>query len=104
MLVAAEQRQVVDEDSPTGEAGGVGVAARRDRPVAVEHALEVLIDVLDRGRAQRVEDPAHRHPAVGMRVAAGAGGDEDPAVVPAVLPDRRRVGVPIAQEELDLGR
>ena len=68
-------------------------------PPHVEEALEVAVDVLDRRRAQPVEDPPHRHTVVGVRIAPRLGGDQEAAATLADLAHLRGVVPPIAQHE-----
>ena len=62
MLEAVEQGELVDEDGAEGEAPGADEAARGDRAVGVEDALELAVEVLDGAVAEPVEDAADLEP------------------------------------------
>src|SRR3954451_20227830 len=78
VLEAVEQGQLVDEDGTEGEALGANEATRWHGAVDIEDAFELLVEVLDGERAQLVEDPAHLHPVIGVRIAATAGRHQQP--------------------------
>ncbi len=67
MFMAVPQRQLIHEDRAQREAPGTDQALRRDLPVPIKDPFELLVEVLNRRRAQFVEDPPHLHPVVGMR-------------------------------------
>ncbi len=75
MVESIEQCQLIEEDGAEGEALGADEAARRHRAVGVEDTLELAVEVLDRERAQLVEDPPDLDPVVSTRIGATAGGD-----------------------------
>src|SRR5690348_144673 len=77
MLEAVEQGQLIDEDGAEGEALGADEAPGRHRAVRVEDALELAVEVLDRERAQLMEDATDLDAVVGVRVGTPAGGDQE---------------------------
>lgn len=76
-----QQRQWVDQDRAESESLRVDQASRGYWRMAVEDALEMLIEVLDRLRAQGVEDAPH----FDTRIRVGI----SPVTCPATLKHRR---------------
>ena len=104
MLEAVEQGELVQEDGAEGEALGPDKPARRDGALDAEDALELAVEVLDRVRAELVEDAADLDAVVGVRIAAPAGGDQEAAGGGAVVAAGRVVVVGVPENEPGRGR
>src|SRR5919199_4925717 len=104
MLLPIPQRQLVHENRTQGEAPGVGQPLRRHLPMPIEDPFELLVEVLNRDRAQLVEDPPHFHPIVGMWVAPRLRRHQTALVLLTLLTQRRRIVVLVAQDEAHLSR
>ena len=59
MLKTIQQRQLIEQDGAQRKAAGVAQALRRYLTVAIEDALELLVEVLDGHRAQLMQDVPH---------------------------------------------
>src|SRR5438067_35185 len=99
-----QERELVDEDSAEDVAAGGDQPAGGHLAAAVEDALELAVEVLDRPRAKLMEDPTDLDPAVGVRGGAAPGGDQLPAIVRAPLAQVRVVVIGVAQQEAKLRR
>lgn len=74
MLVAMPQGEPIDEHGTRVPTTGVDQPFGRCLAVTVEDALELRIQILNRLRAQFVEDPADLDPVIGVRAGPAAGG------------------------------
>lgn len=68
MLKAIPQQELIDQNRAKHNAPRIGQAFGRDLPMAIEHAFELFIEVLNCHRAQFVEDPADLYTRIGMRI------------------------------------
>ncbi len=102
MLEAREQGELVAEDGVEGEAPGADQAARGDRAVGVEDALELAVEVLDGTGAELMEQAADLDAGVGARVAATSRGHQEAAGAGAMVADGRVVGVGAAEDDAGL--
>src|SRR5215207_5577960 len=75
VLEPVEEGELVDEHGTEGEAAGGLQAADGDLGVTAEDRLEVLVEVLNRQRAELVEDAADLHAGVVVRIGAVSGGN-----------------------------
>jgi len=82
VLEPIEQGQLIDKDGAERKATGVNQALGRHLPMSVKDALEMLIEVFDRQRAQLMKDATNFHARVGMRATAILTGDQE--IVPLV--------------------
>src|SRR4051812_18347963 len=103
VLVAVPEQELVDEDRAEGEAPGGGETPGRDCAVGVEAGFELLVEVLDRGGTQLMEDAPPLDAVVGVRVAALPGGDEDLTGCAAGGAYVRGIVLVIPEDEAPLG-
>jgi hypothetical protein len=98
LLVAIEQRELVDEDGAQGKALGVAESLGRHRPVDPENAFEMFVKVLHRQGPQRVEDPTDLDAAIGVGMGPAPGRDQDLVSLQTELAEIGIVVVDVAQD------
>src|SRR3712207_6400845 len=77
VLVTVPQGQLVDEHGAERPALGVEEPFGRHLSVAIEDALELLVQIFDGSRAQLVKDATYVHSIIGVRVGAAPSGHDD---------------------------
>src|SRR5262245_64629673 len=77
VLVSIPQRQLIDQHRSKRESPRVGEPFGWHLPVGVEHPLELLVQVLNRSRAQAMKHAPHLDPIISMWVCATSCGNQD---------------------------
>src|SRR2546423_11409986 len=104
VLMAIEERELVDQDRSQSNPLGVDQALRRDLGMTLKDPLEMFVEVFDRPAAQLMEDPPHGYPAIGVGVRSILRHHQDPL---ALLTGRPHVGsviVEVSEDEPGLWR
>jgi hypothetical protein len=101
MLLAVEERQLIDQDGAQDEPSGGHQATPGELALAVEDALELAVEGLDRPRAEHVEDPSDLHSTVGMWIAAPPTGDQVTVVGGDAGAEVTIVGAAVGQQEAE---
>src|SRR5919202_3927276 len=104
MFMPIPQGQLVDEDRAQGEPTGVRQPFRRHLSVTIEDPFELLIEVLDRRRAQLVEEAAYLHPVVRVRIPPRLRGHQAALVLLTQLAQLHGVVMLVAQDKAYLRR
>src|SRR5262245_16451275 len=66
MFMSVPQRELIDEDRTEPKSAGVGHSLGRYLAVGVEDALELLVQVLDRSRAQFMKDSPNANSSISV--------------------------------------
>src|SRR5688500_3004459 len=74
VFVSIPQCELIDHHRTKCETTRVGQSFGRHLTVRIEHALELLVQVLDRPRAQLMKHPSHLNTTISMWICTATGG------------------------------
>ena len=97
MFKSIEQHQLIDKDGAKSKSPGIDQPFCGYLTMYVKDALELLVEVLNRNRAQFVKDAAYLHANVSVRIGSWLGSHQIPSSALADLFHIRRIVMLITQ-------